>query len=59
MDLWHAHRPTAQALRGLAALPGIASNWQRKIIQRAIWLENNPDQPAPKPTTFHVKPPGD
>ena len=59
MDLWHAHRPTAQALRGLAALPGIASNWQRKIIQRAIWLENNPDQPAPKPSTFHVKPPGD
>ena len=58
MDIWHAHRPTAQALRELAALPGIASNWQRKIIQRADWLENNPDQPAPKPTAFHVKPAG-
>ncbi|MGA9393896.1 MAG: MOSC domain-containing protein [Azonexus sp.] len=58
MDLWHSHRPTPQSLRALAALPGIASNWQRKIVERATWLESNPDKPAPRPTAFHVKPEG-
>jgi MOSC domain-containing protein YiiM len=58
MDLWHSHRPIPQSLRALAALPGIASNWQRKIVERAAWLENNPDKPAPQPTAFHVKPEG-
>ena len=58
MDLWHSHRPSPQSLRALAALPGIASNWQRKIVERAAWLENNPDKPAPHPIAFHVKPEG-
>ena len=58
MDLWHSHRPTPQSLHALAALPGIAANWQRKIIERTAWLESNPDKPAPRPTAFHVKPDG-
>lgn len=49
MALWQAHRPALEALRQLAATPGIASDWQRKIVDRLNWLEKQP--PA-----FHVKP---
>lgn len=38
MLLWQAHRPPVQALRELAATPGIASGWQKKINERAAWL---------------------
>ena len=38
MLLWQAHRPTPQTLHELAATPGIASGWQKKINERAAWL---------------------
>ncbi|HQU80112.1 MAG TPA: MOSC domain-containing protein [Azonexus sp.] len=50
MTLWQAHRPALEALRQLAATPGIASGWQRKIVDRLGWLEKQP------PPAFHVKP---
>ncbi len=53
-QLWHAHRPTPLALRQLAATPGIAANWQRKIVERADWLERHAGPPSPAPA-FHVK----
>ncbi len=52
--LWHTHRPTPLALRQLAATPGIAENWQRKIVERADWLERHAAQPS-LPPAFHVK----
>lgn len=53
---WQAHRPALADLERLAAAPGIADNWRQKIIARANWLRNNPDQAAPPVTAFHVKP---
>jgi MOSC domain-containing protein YiiM len=51
-----SHRPAPAALRQLAATPGIASGWQRKILDRLVWLEKQPDAVAPPPAAFHVKP---
>ena len=48
MRLWQEHRPSPDTLEQLAATPGIASGWQRKIIDRAIWLRQQ--------TESHVKP---
>lgn len=56
MTLWQSHRPAPAALRQLAATPGIASGWQRKILDRLVWLEKQPDAVAPPPAAFHVKP---
>ena len=55
MTLWQAHRPALEALRQLAATPGIAGGWQRKIVERLAWLEKQPGQTAPAPPAFHVK----
>ena len=38
MALWQEHRPSPESLEQLAATPGIASGWQRKILDRATWL---------------------
>jgi MOSC domain-containing protein YiiM len=54
-QLWHSHRPTPLALRQLAATPGIAAGWQRKIVERSDWLERHAAQPSSSPA-FHVKP---
>ena len=56
MALWATHRPAPAALRQLAETPGIASGWQRKILDRLAWLENNPGSFVPAAPTFHVKP---
>jgi MOSC domain-containing protein YiiM len=56
MLLWHSHRPTPQALHELAATPGIASGWQKKICERADWLASHLGQSSPPPVAFHVKP---
>ncbi len=56
MMCWQAHRPTLADLEKLAAAPGIADHWRQKIIARANWLRNNPDQAAPPVKAFHVKP---
>jgi MOSC domain-containing protein YiiM len=53
---WQAHRPALADLDKLAAAPGIAENWRQKIVSRAAWLRNNPEQPAPAIKAFHVKP---
>lgn len=39
-DLWEAHRPPLEALERLAAAPGIATAWRRKILARAAWLRS-------------------
>ncbi len=54
--LWQTHRPPLQALRELAATPGIASGWSRKISERAAWLERHGGQEPTPPPAFHVKP---
>jgi MOSC domain-containing protein YiiM len=54
-QLWHSHRPAPLALRQLAATPGIAAGWQRKIAERSDWLERHAARPSP-PAAFHVKP---
>lgn len=56
MMCWQAHRPMLADLEKLAAAPGIADHWRQKIIARANWLRNNPDQAAPPIKAFHVKP---
>lgn len=53
---WQAHRPALADLEKLAAAPGIADNWRQKIVTRANWLRNNPEQAAPPVKAFHVKP---
>jgi len=53
---WQAHRPVLADLEKLAAAPGIADNWRQKIIARAAWLSNNPDEAVPAVKAFHVKP---
>jgi len=55
LQLWHSHRPTALALRQLAATTGIAAGWQRKIVERSDWLERHTARPSPT-AAFHVKP---
>lgn len=54
-QLWHSHRPAPLALHQLAAAPGIAAGWQRKIAERSDWLERHAGQPSSSPA-FHVKP---
>jgi MOSC domain-containing protein YiiM len=39
MQLWQEHRPDLAALDKLAQTPGIASNWQGKILQRIGYLK--------------------
>jgi len=56
MSLWQEHRPALETLRQLAAAQGIASGWQRKILDRISWLEKQPGAAAPPPPAFHVKP---
>ena len=56
MTLWQAHRPPLDALRQLAATPGISSGWQRKMLDRLAWLEKQPGLSAPPAAAFHVKP---
>jgi MOSC domain-containing protein YiiM len=46
LALWREHRPAPDDLEQLAAMPGIAAGWQRKIRERAAWLR----------LQFHVKP---
>lgn len=54
MQLWQLHRPALADLEKLAATPGIAEHWRRKIDERARWLRDKlPDAP---PVAFHVKP---
>lgn len=55
MALWATHRPAPAALRQLAATPGIAAGWQRKIVDRLAWLEKQGGEASPPPA-FHVKP---
>lgn len=54
MQLWQSHRPALTDLEKLAATPGIAEQWRRKIEERANWLRKN--QAPPPPTTVHPKP---
>ena len=41
MALLQAHRPPAGELEHIAAQPGIADGWRRKILQRAGWLRDH------------------
>jgi MOSC domain-containing protein YiiM len=36
------HRPEADDLSALAAVPGLAPDWQRRFAQRAQWLREQP-----------------
>lgn len=56
MLCWQAHRPTLADLEKLAASPGIAKNWQQKIVSRVEWLRKNPEKTSPTPAAFHAKP---
>ena len=56
MLCWQAHRPALADLEKLAASPGIAKNWQQKIVSRVEWLRKNPETTSPTPVAFHVKP---
>lgn len=56
MQLWQAHRPPLADLERLAASPGVAANWQRKILDRLTWLRTHRDQTPPPVVAFHVKP---
>lgn len=56
MAIWRAHRPDLAELERVAAAPGIATGWRRKILDRADWLRQQPDQPPPAPPAFHRKP---
>lgn len=41
MNLMAEHRPDPTLLRKLAEHPGVAKNWETKILQRVSWLESN------------------
>ena len=41
MALAAAHRPPLAALQALADLPGLASQWRTKIINRLAWLKTH------------------
>lgn len=56
MAIWHAHRPSLAHLEEIAAVPGIATSWRRKLLDRAEWLRRQPDMPPPAPLAFHPKP---
>lgn len=56
MLCWQDHRPALADLEKLAASPGIAENWQQKIVSRVEWLRKNPEKTPAKPAAFHVKP---
>ncbi|PKO38235.1 MAG: MOSC domain-containing protein [Betaproteobacteria bacterium HGW-Betaproteobacteria-6] len=56
MLCWQAHRPALADLEKLAASPGIAKNWQQKIVSRVEWLRKNPEKTSPAPVAFHAKP---
>ncbi|MBU1362248.1 MAG: MOSC domain-containing protein [Gammaproteobacteria bacterium] len=56
MLCWQAHRPALADLEILAGSPGIAKNWQQKIVSRVEWLRKNPEKTSPAPVAFHVKP---
>lgn len=56
MRLWQTHRPALADLEKLAASPGIAHNWQQKVIARIEWLRKNPERTPSDPVPFHVKP---
>jgi len=55
MALWATHRPAPAALRQMAATPGIAAGWQRKIVGRLAWLGRHGGEASPPPL-FHVIP---
>jgi len=40
LTLWHEHRPDPMALEALAATPGLAENWRKKLRDRADRLKN-------------------
>ncbi len=56
MQCWQAHRPALGDLEKLASSPGIAKNWQQKIVSRVEWLRKNPEKMSPIPVAFHLKP---
>lgn len=56
MLCWQAHRPALADLEKLATSPGIAKNWQQKIVSRVEWLRKNPEKTSPAPVAFHAKP---
>ncbi|MBL8429382.1 MAG: MOSC domain-containing protein [Dechloromonas sp.] len=56
MLCWQAHRPDLADLERLVASPGIALNWQQKVIMRVDWLRKNPDKSVSAGSPFHVKP---
>ncbi|HZX30928.1 MAG TPA: MOSC domain-containing protein [Rhodocyclaceae bacterium] len=45
MAIWNDHRPVLADLERIAAAPGIAGGWQRKILERANWLRRRAGQP--------------
>jgi len=36
-----AHRPLVEDLQALAAVPGLAEDWQRRLTERAQWLQRS------------------
>jgi MOSC domain-containing protein YiiM len=56
MRLWQAHRPELAELEKLAASPGIAQNWQQKIMARIEWLRKNSESTSAQTPAFHTKP---
>ena len=44
------HRPPVAMLDRIAAAPGIAADWRRKIADRADWLRRHPAPAAPRST---------
>lgn len=56
MKVWATQRPALADLEKLAASPGIAENWQLKIVARLDWLRKNQSETPPPVVAFHVKP---
>lgn len=38
------HQPSTKDLLGLAAIPGLSMEWQRRLTERARWLQNRETQ---------------
>ncbi len=56
--LWSTHRPDPARLHEAARASGLTPGWQKRLAERAAWLQANAGTPAPAPTIVHEKPAG-
>lgn len=54
--IWRQHRPDIDTLARLSEAPALNPAWQKKLLDRLVWLRASSGTQESPPPAFHVKP---